>query len=60
MWFDGPCPFLLCLEEGGHSHPICPECEAIRYGNISCKSCRAHHGIPEPEIVIFLTSGERL
>ena len=43
--FDGLCPFLTCLEEGPHSHPVCPTCGAVRYGNICCPECRSH----EPE-----------
>lgn len=38
--FDGPCPFLLCMETGPHDHGVCPECGAVRYGNISCPTCR--------------------
>ena len=37
--FDGLCPFLLCLESGPHAHPICPECGAVRDGNINCPTC---------------------
>lgn len=40
MSFDGVCPFLMCLETGPHSHPICPECGAVRYGNLLCQTCR--------------------
>lgn len=40
--FDGPCPFLMCLETGPHDHPICPDCGAVRYGNLFCKTCRSH------------------
>lgn len=40
MHFDGPCPFLLCTKEGPHLHAICPECGAVRHGNIFCKTCR--------------------
>ena len=40
VWFDGPCPFLLCLQAEGHSHPVCPACGAVRYGNLSCETCR--------------------
>lgn len=40
MHFDGPCPFLLCLAEVAHDHPICPRCGAVGYGNISCDECR--------------------
>lgn len=39
--FEGPCPFLLCLEAGPHEHPICPACGAVNYGNVSCSVCRS-------------------
>jgi hypothetical protein len=39
---DGPCPFLTCLAPGPHSHPICPECGAVRFGNLFCPTCRAN------------------
>lgn len=38
----GPCPFLLCVQTGPHSHSICPECGAVRHGNIGCKTCRVY------------------
>jgi predicted amidophosphoribosyltransferase len=38
----GPCPFLTCLETGPHEHPVCPDCEAVRYGNpFYCATCNA-------------------
>jgi len=38
----GWCPFLTCLETGPHEHPVCPECEAVRYGNpFFCATCNA-------------------
>jgi hypothetical protein len=40
--FDGPCPFLTCLESGSHSHPICPKCGAVKHGNANCDECRSH------------------
>lgn len=40
LWLDGPCPMLLCLNTGRHAHPICPECEAVDYGNLFCATCR--------------------
>lgn len=40
--FDGACPFLTCLEEGPHSHPVCPDCGAVRWGNLFCPTCREH------------------
>jgi hypothetical protein len=33
------CPFLMCLETGPHTHPICPTCGAVRYGAIQCTTC---------------------
>lgn len=39
MKFDGLCPFI-CFEEGPHSHPICPKCGAVNYGNAFCDECR--------------------
>lgn len=38
--FDGPCPFLTCLETGPHSHEACPDCDAMRYANFNCPTCR--------------------
>jgi hypothetical protein len=38
---DGPCPFAFCTEIGPHSHPICPSCDAVGFGNISCKVCQS-------------------
>lgn len=40
MHFDGMCPFLTCLETESHDHEICPECDAVRYGNFYCNTCR--------------------
>ena len=37
--FDDWCPFLLCLEDTPHVHNRCPECNAIRYGNLGCMTC---------------------
>lgn len=42
MDFDGPCPFISCLETNPHSHPICPKCGAVKYGNAMCDECRKH------------------
>lgn len=42
---DGPCPFLLCLEQGPHEHEVCPDCGAVRFGNITCCTCRNYHGM---------------
>lgn len=41
IFFAGPCPFLTCLKQGPHSHPICPDCGAVKYGNpFFCPTCR--------------------
>jgi hypothetical protein len=42
MHFDGPCPLLTCFYTGPHSHPICPRCGAVGYGNLTCPVCREH------------------
>ena len=33
------CPFLGCLVVPPHTHPECPDCGAVRYGNMSCSTC---------------------
>jgi len=38
--FNGACPFVTCLKVGKHSHPVCPVCGAVRFGNLSCDECR--------------------
>lgn len=53
--FNGPCPYLLCLETGPHDHPICPECGAVRYGNIFCPTCREHWPEMDAEIQQAIT-----
>jgi hypothetical protein len=40
--FDGPCPFLMCLENEPHDHPVCQDCGAVCWGNQSCATCRRH------------------
>ena len=40
IYFDGPCPFLFCMETEAHDHPICPNCGAVRYGNLDCPICQ--------------------
>ena len=49
--FDGPCPFLTCLKTEPHSHPVCPACGAVRYGNMQCDECRRMWPETEREIV---------
>ena len=46
--FEGSCPFLMCLETLPHSHPVCPDCGAVRFGNLGCKTCREYHEIIDP------------
>lgn len=31
--------FLMCLELFTHQHPICENCQAVRYGNLNCRTC---------------------
>ena len=38
------CPFLACVVRQPHTHPICPDCGAVRYGNIMCRTCVALRG----------------
>lgn len=38
------CPFLLCLVAEPHTHPVCPDCGAVRYGNAFCGTCRELRG----------------
>jgi hypothetical protein len=40
IFFKGPCPFLLCIKTKPHSHPVCPECRSVRYGNLYCPTCK--------------------
>lgn len=58
-WYvAGPCPFLMCTETGPHEHGVCPDCEAVRYGNpFYCLTCnavmnaeRAVHGLDPIEL----------
>lgn len=39
--FNGPCPFLMCPIPDTHAHPVCPECGAVRFGNVfGCETCK--------------------
>lgn len=38
------CPFLLCVVTRPHTHPSCPACGAVRYGNLFCATCRVLRG----------------
>lgn len=42
VFTDGPCPLLTCLDTGPHGHDICPECKAVRFGNLFCRTCLTH------------------
>lgn len=37
---DGPCPMLTCYQTRPHTHPVCPDCGATRYGNLLCATCK--------------------
>lgn len=39
VFIDGPCPFLTCLDTGPHGHDVCPDCSAVRFGNMCCATC---------------------
>lgn len=39
IFLDGPCPFLTCLENGPDGHDVCPDCRAVRFGNLFCRTC---------------------
>ncbi|GGM52571.1 hypothetical protein ACFFX1_55500 [Dactylosporangium sucinum] len=39
VFVDGPCPFLTCLDTGPHGHDICPDCEAVGFGNAFFGTC---------------------
>ena len=39
---QGPCAFLTCTARGPHSHPVCPDCGAVRFGNAFCTTCRSN------------------
>jgi hypothetical protein len=42
--FEGSCPFLLCLEQDAHNHPVCEDCDTVNYGSLDCSTCRAKGG----------------
>lgn len=48
--FGGICNFLLCPEFGPHIHYICPECGAVKFGNIFCATCGGKHDRLRQEI----------
>lgn len=37
--WDGPCPYVSCVEQGPHHHPVCATCGADNHGNASCATC---------------------
>lgn len=41
MYFSGQCPFLVCPVVEPHTHPVCPTCNTVNYGNIACVDCRS-------------------
>lgn len=43
MHVTQPCRFLTCLEPGEHLHNVCPDCGAVRYGNLHCLVCQEFH-----------------
>ena len=55
----GPCPFLLCLIQVPHEHPICPECDAVRFGNMYCETCRREGPIERAIEVALARAGDR-
>jgi hypothetical protein len=42
IFFDAHCPFLMCTEAEPHGHDVCPECGAVRFGNLWCRTCLTH------------------
>jgi ribosomal protein L32 len=60
IWFDGPCMFLTCLKQEPHYHAVCPNCGAVRYGNLTCPECQdqAKNGIRKHEMEEYLKNLE--
>ena len=56
--FDGSCPFLLCLADCPHDHPICPKCGDVGYGNICCDKCRQNIDIHRELAIIELQASK--
>lgn len=56
MEFDGPCPMLTCLETEPHSHPVCPDCGAVDFGNWFCTTCRENN-MTEERVMIYQLEG---
>lgn len=47
------CPFVSCLVTEPHTHPVCPDCGAVRYGNVCCDTCRQLRGNdPNPHTIV--------
>jgi hypothetical protein len=37
--FEGTCPFVGCAKTYPHEHSTCPDCGAVRFGNMFCNTC---------------------
>ncbi len=42
MELDSACPYLLCQQDGPHTHSVCKDCGAVRHGNMFCKTCQEY------------------
>ncbi|HEX3058077.1 MAG TPA: hypothetical protein VHP62_01875 [Usitatibacter sp.] len=49
--FDGACPFLLCVTQEPHEHPVCETCNAMNFGNLSCDDCRRWRPAYEKQVI---------
>ena len=54
--FLGPCPFLTCTETGPHEHVCCPDCGAVRHGNMFCNTCIKEMDLDESTKEMLLES----
>lgn len=54
IFIDGSCWFLTCLETGPHGHDMCPDCGAVRFGNLFCRTCLTHAAISEEVRAVLL------
>lgn len=59
VFLDGPCPFLTCPETGPHGHDVCPECDAVRFGNMCCRTCVTHADYSEETRAVLLAAIDR-
>lgn len=48
---DDYCPLLTCWAIGAHTHPVCDDCGAVNYGNVSCPTCRAERPAVDAQIL---------